>query len=64
MKEIVLTNRKIGMPVLLGEIVLYLLLTAGLIFAINNGSSSVVVWIFLLTVAWTPLMGQIGRAHV
>ncbi len=57
MKEIVLTNRKIGMPVLLGEIVLYLLLTAGLIFAINNGSSSVVVWIFLLTVAWTPLMG-------
>ncbi len=57
MKEIVLTNRKIGMPVLLGEIVLYLLLTAGLIFAINNGSSSVVVWIFLLTVAWIPLMG-------
>ncbi len=57
MKEIVLTNRKIGMPVLLGEIVLYLLLAAGLIFAINNDSNSVVVWIFLLTVAWIPLMG-------
>ncbi len=57
MKEIVLTNRKIGMPVLLGEIVLYLFLAAGLVFAINNGSDSAIIWIFLLAAAWLPLMG-------
>ena len=34
MKEITLSHRKIGMPVLLGEIALYLLLAAGLVISI------------------------------
>ena len=62
MKEIVLSNRKIGMPVLLGEIVLYLLLIAGLIFSIvREGDSDfpvgVIAWILLMAIAWIPLMG-------
>ena len=62
MKEIVLSNRKIGMPVLLGEIVLYLLLIAGLIFSIvREGDSDfpvgVIACILLMAIAWIPLMG-------
>lgn len=62
MKEIVLSHRKIGMPVLLGEILLYLLLIAGLVLAIGRDGDSdfsvgIIVCILLLSIAWIPLMG-------
>ncbi|HCT91357.1 MAG TPA: hypothetical protein DF613_08250, partial [Lachnospiraceae bacterium] len=62
MKEIVLSHRKIGMPVLLGNIALYLLLLAGLIFSVFNDDGSdfpvgVIACIVLMAIAWIPLMG-------
>ena len=62
MKEITLLHRKIGMPVLLGEIALYLLLAAGLVISIiRDGDSdfpvSVIACILLIAIAWIPLMG-------
>lgn len=62
MKEIVLSHRKIGMPVLLGEIALYLLLIAGLVLSIvRDGDSDFPVGVFLcillMAIAWIPLLG-------
>ncbi len=58
MTEKILTNKKHGMAVLLLELAIYLLFTAGVIVsAVNGWIPLVVVCAVVLTLAWIPLCG-------
>ncbi len=65
MKEIVLSNKKNGMAVLLGVLLLYILAVPGIIFsgiALDRGvgvpaAIGLIVSIVVTAVAWIPLMG-------
>ncbi|MGM9593510.1 MAG: SPFH domain-containing protein [Candidatus Onthomonas sp.] len=62
MKEQILTTRKNGMPVLLAEIVLYILAIAGVVFgsiAVEGGGNPalMIVSILILCLGWIPLLG-------
>ncbi|MCD7838361.1 MAG: SPFH domain-containing protein [Clostridiales bacterium] len=58
MEEKILTTRKLGMPMLLGNIVLLLALVALLLWSIFSFTDwTMVLSIVLLCVAWIPLLG-------
>lgn len=57
MKETVLTNRKNGMLILLGVIVLYLVCIAGVVATAIAESLIFFLFLLIILIAWIPLLG-------